>query len=139
MISSSVLVAESYVDVCPSQCREPLTTFKHKNQALRGFDSLDFYAFKRKSEFLTTSLESRGWRGQMKKDYNVVASRCTVSYLDSLTIEDQLVHAYCEQASSAKPDFHLSSLHFLSLWHLSQTFSSIFARNFFYLFESEIF
>ena len=50
---------------------------------------------------VTERTERREARTQERRDFAALAVRQTVSYLDALHVEEQLVHAYCEQVGSA--------------------------------------
>ncbi len=49
---------------------------------------------------VTERTELREARTQERRDFATLAVRQTVSYLDALHVEEQLVHAYCEQVGS---------------------------------------
>jgi hypothetical protein len=46
---------------------------------------------------VTERTERSDTRTQERKDFSAVSVRQTVSYLDSIHVEEQLVHAFCEQ------------------------------------------
>ena len=46
---------------------------------------------------VTEHTERSDMRTQERKDFNAMSVRQTVSYLDSIHVEEQLVHAFCEQ------------------------------------------
>jgi hypothetical protein len=51
---------------------------------------------------VTERSEQREARAQERRDFSALAVRQTVSYLDSVHVEEQLVHAYCEQVGGSE-------------------------------------